>query len=121
MRAGGRRGGEGGGLAFAGMRASRASCGCLALPSWLADTSHRHADTPAAFPPLRPAACRYAQYNRGFMHMRGMAGPPNHAEALRLFRAAAANGVPAAYNGIGVLHYHGQVGAEAGSKGLPAS
>ena len=55
------------------------------------------------------------------MHMRGMAGPPNHGEALRLFRAAAAQGVPAAYNGIGVLHYHGQVrgaGARPGGGGL---
>lgn len=42
------------------------------------------------------------------MHVRGLHHAENHTAARELFEAAAAHDLPAAWNGLGVLHFHGQ-------------
>jgi TPR repeat protein len=52
----------------------------------------------------------YALFNLGFMHMKGLvnnASTPDHVQAEKMLRHAAAKGVGAAYNSLGVMAFNG--------------
>ena len=72
------------------------------------------ADAAAALQQLQEAAALgdpYATFTVGYMHMKGMGTHPNATAAQANFEIAARHNLPAAYNGLGVLHYEGQAGA----------
>ena len=61
----------------------------------------------AAFAEAAAAGDEYAQFNWGFLKMRGLDGEKNYTLARLLFEASAAQELPAAFNGLGVLHFNG--------------
>ena len=72
------------------------------------------ADPAAAFQQFQEAALQgdaYAVFNLGYMHMKGIGTQPNATTAQQNFEIAAKHGIPAAYNGLGVLHFEGHAGS----------
>ena len=52
----------------------------------------------------------FAEFNLGYMHMKGIGTPANATAAEQHFKQAASQGIASAYNGLGVLHFRGQIG-----------
>jgi hypothetical protein len=50
----------------------------------------------------------YAMFNLGYMHLKGIQVPQNTSQAVNYFQQAAARGLAAGHNGLGVLAFHGQ-------------
>lgn len=52
----------------------------------------------------------FATFNLGYMHMKGIGTPANATAAKASFEVAARKGIPAAFNGLGVLYFEGAGG-----------
>lgn len=50
----------------------------------------------------------FAEFNLGYMHMKGMGTSSNATAAEQHFKQAASQGIGSAYNGLGVLYFSGQ-------------
>ncbi len=64
------------------------------------------ADPEGAFHDFQAGAARgdaYALFNLGFMYLRGLFVKQNYSEAHHYFEKSAKGGLPAGYNGLGVL------------------
>lgn len=87
----------------------------IALFKWGASvgfslTGCLQADPGAAMQHFQAAAGQgdaFATFNLGYMHMKGIGTPANATAAKASFEVAARKGIPAAFNGLGVLYFEG--------------